>query len=95
VDRFLKWVEDTSKRRVAVNAALPRRLNQDILAVLVGEEQIDDTFAWLKEMPFVEKRGDSWTYHDVVRAQMLRYKQQESPKGWTELHRLLGAIPFK
>jgi len=90
VERFLKWVEDARQRQVALDAALPRRLNRDVLAVLVGEEEASTLFAWLREMPFIEKRGDGWAYHDVVRAQMLRYKRQEAPKGWAELHRRLG-----
>ena len=86
VERFLKWVEDPKQRQVALDAALPRRLNRDVLAVLVGREEADVLFAWLRGMPFVERRGDGWAYHDVVRGQMLRYKQQEAPQGWADLH---------
>ena len=35
VERFLKWVDDQVQRRAALHGALPRRLNQDILACLV------------------------------------------------------------
>lgn len=73
VERFLKWVQDPHQRQVALDSALPRRLNRDVLAVLTGEEQAASLFDWLKEMPFVERRGDAWTYHSVVRAQMLGY----------------------
>jgi tetratricopeptide (TPR) repeat protein len=91
VECFLKWVEDPKQQQIALDAALPRRLNRDVLAVVVGEERADTLFAWLREMPFVEKRGEGWTYHDVVRGQMLRYKRQESPQGWADLHgRLAG-----
>jgi tetratricopeptide (TPR) repeat protein len=90
VERFLKWVENPKQRQVALDAALPRRLNRDLLAVLVGEKESDTLFAWLKGMPFVERRGDGWAYHDVVRAQMLRYKRQEAPQGWADLHRKLA-----
>ena len=91
VERFLKWVEDPEQRQVALDAALPRRLNRDVLAVLVGEEEANALFAWLRGMPFVERRGDCWAYHDVVRVQMLRCKQQESPQGWADLHGRLAA----
>ena len=91
VERFLKWVKDPKQRQVALDAALPRRLNRDVLAVLVGEEEASVLFAWLRGMPFVEKRGDGWAYHEVVRAQMLRFKQQESPQGWAGLHGQLAA----
>jgi tetratricopeptide (TPR) repeat protein len=86
VERFLKWVEDPEQRRVALDAALPRFLNRDVLAVLAGSEEADALFAWLKRMPFVEKRGEAWAYHNVVRTQMLRYKHRESPQGWANLH---------
>ena len=90
VERFLKWVEDPKRRHTALDAALPRFLNCDVLAVLVGNDEADALFAWLQGMPFVEKRGGSWAYHGVVRAQMLRYKRQESPKGWASLHERLA-----
>ncbi len=90
VDRFLKWVEDPKQRQTALDAALPRRFNRDILAKLVGENDCDILFTWLKQMPFVEKNFDGWTYHDVVRAQMLRYKHLETPQGWATLHHQLA-----
>ena len=86
VERFLKWIEDPQKRKVALNAALLRHLNRDKLAVLVGEEQATSLFAWLKQKPFVLKRTDGWAYHDVVRQQMLNYQRRESEKIWQELH---------
>jgi hypothetical protein len=90
VERFLKWVEYPKRRQTALDAALPRFLNRDVLAVLVGNEEANALFTWLKGMPFVEKRGGSWAYHGVVRAQMLRYKRQESPMGWASLHERLA-----
>jgi hypothetical protein len=57
VERFLSWVDEPERRQVALNAALPRRLNRDVLAVLTGEERAQSLFVWLKGMPFVEKRG--------------------------------------
>jgi hypothetical protein len=90
VERFLQWVEDPKQRQVALDAALPRHLNRDALAVLVREEESDALFRWLKGMPFVEKRGKGWAYHDIVRAQMLRFKRQETPQGWDDLHDLLA-----
>jgi tetratricopeptide (TPR) repeat protein len=90
VERFLSWVDDPKRRQAALNAALPRRLNRDIVAVLVGEDKSQSLFAWLKGMPFVEKRSGVWIYHDVVRTQMLRYKRQESPRDWADLHGCLA-----
>ncbi len=86
VERFLKWEKDPKRRQVALDAALPRRLNQDVLTRLVGEQDKDIFFDWLKQKPFVEKRTDGWIYHNVVRTQMLHYKYRESPQGWAILH---------
>jgi tetratricopeptide (TPR) repeat protein len=91
VDRFLKWIEDPQQRRVALDAALPRLLNRDVLAVLTETGDADALFAWLNKLPFVKKRGDGWSYHDVVRVQLLHYKRQESPQGWADLQGQLAA----
>lgn len=80
VERFLKWVEEPERRRAALDAALPRHLNRDVLTVLVGEEAAGALFDWLIRMPFVLRRGDGWVYHEGVRTQMLRYKRRESPR---------------
>jgi len=92
VERFLKWVADDRQRQVALDAALPRRFDRDVVAVLMGEEEAGALFAWLKGMPFVEERREAgWVYHEVVRTQMLRCKRRESPRGWAGLHgRLAG-----
>ena len=87
---FLKWVEDLKQRQVALDGALPRRLNRDVLAALTGEEAADALFGWLWGMPFVQKREAGWTYHEVVRTPMLRYKRQLSPRGWGDLHNRLA-----
>jgi hypothetical protein len=39
------------------------------LAKLRGEDEADDLFNWLKEMPFIEERTDGWAYHEVVKTQ--------------------------
>jgi tetratricopeptide (TPR) repeat protein len=90
VARFLKWVDEPEQRQVALDAALPRRLNRDVLAVLTGEKTADALFGWLQGMPFLQKREAGWAYHEVVRTQMLRYKRQQSPKGWADLHNRLA-----
>ena len=86
VERFLKWVDDDKRKEVALDAAIPLCINEDILVQLQGEEEGKALFNWLKEMPFVNERHNGWVYHDVVRTQMLRYKRRLSLKGWSELH---------
>lgn len=86
VERFLQWVDDPKRRQVALDAALPRFLNRDVIAILHGEESADELFNWLKQMPFVEDRSNGWAYHDIARTQMLRHKRLVSPQSWIALH---------
>ncbi|NRB53619.1 MAG: tetratricopeptide repeat protein [Saprospiraceae bacterium] len=90
VERFLKWEDDPAKREVALHAAIPRYLNQDILAEVSQAEKSGDLFSWLRRRPFVEQRGGRWTYHPVVREQMLRYFSQLSPTNKRLLHQQLA-----
>ncbi|MEH2369042.1 tetratricopeptide repeat protein [Nostoc sp.] len=86
VERFLKWVDDSKRQQVALNAAIPRCLNRDVIAKLRGEQEADELFTWLKETSFVNERSDGWAYHDVVKTQMLRHKRLSSPQGWADIH---------
>ncbi|MEH1859789.1 MAG: tetratricopeptide repeat protein [Nostoc sp.] len=86
VERFLKWVDDPKRRQVALDAAIPRCLNRDVIAKLRGEKEADELFTWLKETSFVNERSNGWAYHDVVKTQMLRHKRLSSPQGWADIH---------
>ncbi|MDX2285475.1 MAG: tetratricopeptide repeat protein [Bacteroidia bacterium] len=91
VERFLKWVSDPARREIALAAALPRRLNQDVLEVLLADQdQAGPCFEWLCAQPFVQRRGDHWAYHPVVRDQMLRYMRLRSPRTWSQHHQQLA-----
>ncbi len=86
VERFLKWENDPVKRAVAVTAALPRTLNQDVLATITSSGEAGDLFGWLSSLPFVSRQGSSWRYHEVVRSAMLRLKRAQSPNEWRAQH---------
>ncbi|MDR3577965.1 MAG: tetratricopeptide repeat protein [Anaerolineaceae bacterium] len=87
IERFLQWVEDPFQREIAINAALPRFLDYDILEQLTDPGKSDVLFSWLQKMPFIQSRGEhQWVYHDMVRDFMLRYKRQISPQSWKEIH---------
>ncbi|MCU0492948.1 MAG: tetratricopeptide repeat protein [Chloroflexaceae bacterium] len=92
VERFLKWVDDQQQRQIALDLALPRRFNRDVLAALVeaDEPSRERLFTWLITMPFVREREDGWVYHDVVRSQMLRYQHRVSPQRYANLHSTLA-----
>ena len=87
VERFLQWEKDDTKRRLALTAAIPRKLNQDVLeCFLEDKNQCRPYFDWLCTQPFMQRRGDYWAYHNIVRDQMLRYLRTRSPKDWTQRH---------
>ncbi|MBO0804506.1 MAG: tetratricopeptide repeat protein [Nocardiopsaceae bacterium] len=90
VERFLKWEADPVRRAVAVTAALPRALNQDVLATISSPDQAGGLFGWLCGLPFVSRQGASWRYHEVVRSAMLRLKRAQSPNEWREYHSALA-----
>ncbi len=82
VERFLKWEDDPAKRSIALTAALPRTLNQDLLAVSVPPDKARELFGWLCGLPFVTRRAGSWAYHEVVRVAMLRLQRAQAPSEW-------------
>lgn len=53
VERFLKWVDDGRHRQVALLAALPRQVNQDVLGALVRDDDVDNLFEWLRGQAFL------------------------------------------
>lgn len=90
LDCFLKGVTP-QQRQLAVDAALPRRINRDVLAQLTEPADTDSFSGWLKSRAFVLKRPDGWEYHAVVRPLMLEHTRRESPERWAWLHQRLGA----
>jgi tetratricopeptide (TPR) repeat protein len=96
VERFLKWEPDPARRALAVTAALPRVVNEDVLCVLSGQGQQQDhdqgwLFAWLRSLPFISHESGRCTYHEVVRSAMLRLERGQSPARWRERHQALAA----
>lgn len=91
VDRFLRWEGDPARREIAMAAALPRVINQDVLAVISsGGDEVRPLFGWLRSLPFLTRRGQSWAYHDVVRSAMLRLRRAETPAEWRAEHNQLA-----
>lgn len=96
VERFLQWEPSPDRKALAVAAALPRAVNEDVLEVLVGGSPAEDDagrdrlFAWLRSLPFVTDNGGRCQYHDVVRDVMVRLERRRSPIRWKERHRTLA-----
>ena len=82
VERFLKWEHHPARRNIALTAALPRTLNQDVLTTIAAAEDGRELFDWLRRLPFVTRRAGSWAYHEVVRAAMLRLQLAQAPNEW-------------
>ncbi|MFJ8534186.1 tetratricopeptide repeat protein [Streptomyces sp. NPDC093591] len=94
VERFLKWEADPVRRSVALACALPLRLDADVFRALVDrpEDELDALYTWLRNLPFVDERGGRMSYHDVVRAPMLRLQRQESPRTWASRQQALASV---
>ncbi|WP_149548947.1 tetratricopeptide repeat protein [Streptomyces marokkonensis] len=94
VERFLKWEPHPVRRAAALAGALPRRLDADVFreAADCAEEQLDELYAWVSGLPFVDERGGRLHYHDVVRAPMLRLQRGRSPRRWAECQRRLAGV---
>jgi tetratricopeptide (TPR) repeat protein len=90
VERFLKWEDDPTRRAIAVTAALPRNLNQDMLAIIGPSDKASKLFEWLCRLPFISRQGESWKYHEVVRSAMLRLQRAQSPNEWRVNHTALA-----
>ncbi|WP_181770735.1 tetratricopeptide repeat protein [Amycolatopsis pittospori] len=90
VKRFLHWVPEEAKQKIAATASLPRVLDEDVLGVLTGKETAGETFRWLRELPFVGRRELPVRYHPVVRGPMVRMERGRSPGEFAEHHRKLA-----
>ncbi len=96
VERFLRNIEDPTRRQIALCLALTRRFDQDIMAVLLPSDTeaqiISELFTWLTAMPFVQSQRNGWRYHDVVRSQMITYQRDQSPTEFEQIHTTLAAF---
>jgi len=91
VERFLKHIKNPIHRKLALEAALPRKLDKDIITCLVGKDEDADTlFEWLRNRPFVQKRGGHWAYHPMVREIMMRHQRELSQVDWEKIHQQLA-----
>ncbi|MEY9913453.1 tetratricopeptide (TPR) repeat protein [Catenulispora sp. MAP12-49] len=95
VERFLKWESDPVRRDMAVAAAFPRTVNEDVIDVLAEEGATSaaerrEIYTWLRHQHFVNDTAAGCRYHDVVRAAMLRVERGHSPTRWRRRHEQLA-----
>ncbi|MDA8388469.1 MAG: tetratricopeptide repeat protein, partial [Nitrospiraceae bacterium] len=89
VKRFLQWIPEEERRRVALLAAVPRQFNLDILSACLGTDAAS-LFNWLSTQSYIRtntKRG--WFYHEKVRELMLRYLHNMTPRDLEAAHKRL------
>src|ERR1022692_404706 len=90
-EQFLRAVPDQDRHDIAVTAALPRYLNEDVLTVLAPPGNVTELFSWLRLQLFVNQHpGYYWTYHEIVWAPMLRFYRAKSPSQWRNRHKDLA-----
>ncbi|WP_107470969.1 tetratricopeptide repeat protein [Streptomyces sp. WZ.A104] len=86
VERFLAGESDPVRRAAALACALPRRFDEDLVAVAAPDSP-PGLYDWLHELPFVvAPHSGRSRYHGVVRAPMLRLRRTGSPRRWKETH---------
>ncbi len=92
VDRYLRWIEDPQQRKLVLDAALARSVNQDVIATLTTPDQADALFDWLVKQPFVSKKTKTWCYESLMREMMVRHKRQRTVLEWVTLHEKLAQL---
>ncbi|MFJ2771979.1 tetratricopeptide repeat protein [Streptomyces sp. NPDC087300] len=95
VERFLKWEQDPVRRTAALDCALPRRLDEEIVRAAAGGggEVPAGLDGWLRALPFVRAdRTGAARYHDVVRAPMLRLRRTTAPALWSAGHTRIAGL---
>ncbi|MBE2220700.1 MAG: tetratricopeptide repeat protein [Anaerolineae bacterium] len=92
VTLFLATIEEKHYQSVVLRAALPRRLDADILELLLDQDEVEAESVWLMHWPFVKASGtDTWTYHDNMRDDILAYSRHAANGSWSELQERLVA----
>jgi tetratricopeptide (TPR) repeat protein len=100
VDRFLRWEPDRARREAILAAALPRRVNEDTLAILldgafpgVAAGSETEFYQYLAAQPFTSSPAYGIEFHDIVRGWMLRSLWRRSADRWRQSHARL-AVEF-
>ncbi len=82
---FLRSI-DEAKVTALLSVAFPRRLNADLLEVIVGSQEAGLVIGWLRALPFVEQRGDAWILRECVRNSLLEHAHRVFAHRWSRRH---------
>jgi tetratricopeptide (TPR) repeat protein len=93
VEQFLRLETNDRRREVVLLAALPRLVDEDAVAELTGqEEDAPELYEWLRHRSFVVEHDGACSYHDLVRAPLLRLQRERAPQRWRRNHRRLADL---
>ncbi|HKF74749.1 MAG TPA: tetratricopeptide repeat protein [Candidatus Dormibacteraeota bacterium] len=92
VEQFLRLETNERRREVAMLAALPRLVDEDAVAELTGPEDAPELYEWLRHRSFVVAHDGACSYHDLVRAPLLRLQRERAPQRWRRNHRRLAEL---
>jgi len=83
VKHFLQPIGSAQEIQMALDTALSRAFNQDVLAALFGSEKSAGFFHKLLQLGYVSQSEETlWQYERVRRDQLLRLNRQSAPKEW-------------
>jgi tetratricopeptide (TPR) repeat protein len=89
-EHLLRWETDPLRRQVALEVALARWFNRDLLAALRDAEMAEQLWDWLRTRPFVSNHPAGYQYLSVVRAPLLGLYRRQSPEAWRQRHQILA-----
>jgi energy-coupling factor transporter ATP-binding protein EcfA2 len=85
--RFVEIVPNEQHRRALEVCALARVTNEALLREVLGPENAHETFAWLRELSFVETGPEGAFPHDLARAALDADLRWRDPDGYRQLLR--------
>lgn len=96
VGHFLRRITNSEHKYIARLGAIPRYLNLDIIKrILDGVQEPEKLFHWLKQRSFIQKRSGKWSYHPIIREQILIYIQEESKENWVDINNKIADYYLK
>ncbi|MEU3516895.1 ATP-binding protein [Streptomyces sp. NPDC006654] len=93
LSRLLGEVPSAAHRRALEVCARAHVTTETLLRVVLGDDAAA-TFAWLRELPFIESAQDGLFPHDVVRQALEEDLRWRDPDGYADLHGRLGRHLF-
>ncbi|ASC69864.1 hypothetical protein XM38_007940 [Halomicronema hongdechloris C2206] len=81
-------------RKIFLDLAVPRIINESIYNLLVGTRLKQTSFELFTTIPFLIHRSDGWLYDSLIREKTISYRRSTLNPELQETHRRLGSISF-